>query len=379
MARTQREHAAERREKRGSAREQMRLVSASMDGKVDMVRKLLAAGVDPDGPDEARGMPLSFAAMNGHVAIAQALLDAGADPELRLADGHTPLFYAKKLSPEVYRLFKEHGARKTGEAAVRRAADAEEKAYLRQFDAFWKTPLEERRGPAPWVEQYQYFENLLVRAPVPAIKQALLSYEHPRLAPAAAAAAQAPDNTPFRTRQFRLTPLDVLQPDALRLTFARLRGHDWSQMRGGHRAAGARPFSNESLARYLSRELETRAVLYGYEDTSDVSYHQLYDRGRLIEGYGAPEKPVTTARRTGSDPAATAAADVAELFLREGILDPDVYWEAVESADADLLLLPRMPWGDEPGFRREEFAELDWLVVDRKTGERPAPTPSLSS
>jgi cytohesin len=96
----------------------MRLVSACMDGRRETVRKLLAAGVDPDGPEQLRGQPLSFAILNGHVEVVHALLDAGADPEALSVDGSTPLYTAKQCNPEIYRLLRARGARRTG-AAVR--------------------------------------------------------------------------------------------------------------------------------------------------------------------------------------------------------------------------------------------------------------------
>lgn len=252
------------RRKRGGARDRMRLCSACSNGKIEAVRKQLAGGVDADGPDELRGMPLVFATMGGHVEVVRLLLDAGADPEIATFEGDTPLFAAKRCNQEIYRLLRARGARKTGEADRARAEAEQRLSYERRLADFWATPVERRRGRPPWIHDHQYFEHLLVRAPVPEIRRALLAYEHTRPAPADAAHDQAADNSPVRTRQYRRTRLAVPQPAGLRLTFARPRGCDWTQVRGGHRLGGDRPFSNESLARYQSSALATKALIHGF-------------------------------------------------------------------------------------------------------------------
>jgi hypothetical protein len=325
----------------------MRLVSACLDGRLETVRKLLAAGVDPDGPEQLRGQPLSFAILNGHVEVVHALLDAGADPEALSVDGSTPLYTARQCNPEIYRLLRARGARRTG-AAVRARAEAERVRSDEQMLAdFWATPVERLRGEPPWMSQHKSFENLLVKAPVPKIKQAMLAYEHARPLPADTAHDSAPVNTPVRAAQFRPTGRAGPQPEGQRLTFARLRGHDWTQVRGGHNLGGRRAFSNESLARYLSRALRTKAFHYGYEHVSGECYHQLHDRGRRV------------AKLPGRD----------EVFRAEGIFDPDVYWVPDEhsvTADGGPILIPSMPWSHEEdprGFRREDFVEVDSVVV----------------
>lgn len=72
------------------------LVSAVERGDVEMVRVLLEGGADPD----LRGhgfTALGKAAMRGHARIARMLLAAGAQPDLKGADGNTPLFLAARF------------------------------------------------------------------------------------------------------------------------------------------------------------------------------------------------------------------------------------------------------------------------------------------
>ena len=243
-------------------------------------------------------------------------------------------------------------------------ADAEDEDE--QLAAFWATPMEQRRGIAPWVWWNKYFENLLVRAPVPEIKRALLAYEPLRPLPASAALEQAPDNTPVRTRQFRPTALAVPQPTGQRLTFARPRGHNWSQVRGGHRLGGKRAFSNEALVRYLSSALGTKAFLYGHESVSAITYYSLYGNGQEVWSANSEE-----------DEADEAAQ---EVIRREKIFDPDADWmldEDTVGEDDEPVLRLVMAWdgeeeedqdqgseGASQGYRPEEFVEVDTLTFE---------------
>ncbi|MFJ2029853.1 ankyrin repeat domain-containing protein [Streptosporangium sp. NPDC087985] len=72
------------------------LYRASTDGRVAIVRALLAAGADPNrssgGEDE--GLPLSGAAAWNHAEVVEALLAAGAEPSRRESGGWTALLWA---------------------------------------------------------------------------------------------------------------------------------------------------------------------------------------------------------------------------------------------------------------------------------------------
>ena len=77
------------------------LQRACFEGRADVVRQLLAAGADPESPDE-RGMPLLFYASGfmgwdtgreDYVGVVEALLAAGADATVANRYGNTPLHY----------------------------------------------------------------------------------------------------------------------------------------------------------------------------------------------------------------------------------------------------------------------------------------------
>ena len=57
------------------------LARASIDGKVDSVRKLLAAGVSPNELVEFGGTAIIHAAAAGHANVVETLLDGGAEIE----------------------------------------------------------------------------------------------------------------------------------------------------------------------------------------------------------------------------------------------------------------------------------------------------------
>ena len=68
------------------------LALAAYCGRLDMVRILLRAGVDPDWGGATT--PLEAAAVEGHVDVAAELIDAHADVNRPVADGFTPLITA---------------------------------------------------------------------------------------------------------------------------------------------------------------------------------------------------------------------------------------------------------------------------------------------
>ena len=64
------------------------LVSASEDGRVEVVRLLIAAGADPA---TWGNMPLGSASFNGHCEVVKLLLESGADVHAMddlVVDGH---------------------------------------------------------------------------------------------------------------------------------------------------------------------------------------------------------------------------------------------------------------------------------------------------
>ena len=89
------------------------LHDAVLDGDVERVEQLLAAGADPNRADDDGLTPLHFAAQSGSVEAAQLLLDAGAEPNAVNRHGNSSLFVAvfnSRGEGELIRLLRDRGA-----------------------------------------------------------------------------------------------------------------------------------------------------------------------------------------------------------------------------------------------------------------------------
>lgn len=87
------------------------LHDAAGKGDVEMVRELLAEGVDVNQLDTMVGTPLTKAAMAGEAEVVRVLIEAGADTDLQGGMiGLTPLQAAVNSSPEVTRILLDAGA-----------------------------------------------------------------------------------------------------------------------------------------------------------------------------------------------------------------------------------------------------------------------------
>jgi hypothetical protein len=83
---------------------------AVAEGKVEMVRSLLASGLDPNHANAEGITPIAEALFSRHVEILQILLESGAKADL-LVEGSTPLAWSIALDfPEAVRLLLQHGA-----------------------------------------------------------------------------------------------------------------------------------------------------------------------------------------------------------------------------------------------------------------------------
>jgi ankyrin repeat protein len=88
-----------------------KLRTASMDGYLIRVERLLLDGVDPQAADERGMTPLHWAAKNGHREVVAVLLDHGAPMDQIRQDGGTPLFLAAQEGRrDIVALFLEKGA-----------------------------------------------------------------------------------------------------------------------------------------------------------------------------------------------------------------------------------------------------------------------------
>lgn len=84
---------------------------AAVGGHAAVVRRLLAAGADPDVRDDSGRSPLSLAAVGGHLPVVEVLLGAGAETELRSDTGMTALMTAATHGhPGIVAALVRHGA-----------------------------------------------------------------------------------------------------------------------------------------------------------------------------------------------------------------------------------------------------------------------------
>ena len=71
------------------------LMSASEEGRLEVVRELLDADADVNVQNESGDTALVFASVGGHLEVVRALLAAGADANVQVKDGDTALTLAR--------------------------------------------------------------------------------------------------------------------------------------------------------------------------------------------------------------------------------------------------------------------------------------------
>ena len=72
----------------------MSLLDASKRGLLEVVRRRLREGADPNNADNTGYTPLYWAIDSGHVEVVRELLQKGADPNQAIDNGETPLHWA---------------------------------------------------------------------------------------------------------------------------------------------------------------------------------------------------------------------------------------------------------------------------------------------
>lgn len=80
---------------------------------VEVVRLLLASGVDVNAADPEKNTPLHYTVDRNHLPLTQLLIEAGADPNRKGRFGQTPLFGAIRrptVNWELVRYLLSHGA-----------------------------------------------------------------------------------------------------------------------------------------------------------------------------------------------------------------------------------------------------------------------------
>lgn len=80
---------------------------------VEVVRLLMAYGVDVNAADPEKNTPLHYTVDRNHLPLTQLLIEAGADPNRKGRFGHTPLIWAisrPTINWELVRYLVSHGA-----------------------------------------------------------------------------------------------------------------------------------------------------------------------------------------------------------------------------------------------------------------------------
>ena len=115
---------------------------AALDGDAEQVRRLLAAGKNPNLVDWAAGFtPLHFSAQGQHADVARALLAAGAEVDPVDHLGRTPLavalLHVRSGAGDVIKVLLDHGAYPDSPNAhgisPRQLAQSAERHHLRRF------------------------------------------------------------------------------------------------------------------------------------------------------------------------------------------------------------------------------------------------------
>lgn len=89
------------------------LVGAARSGDVDLVKRLLVEGADPNGTDRIGWTALFHAVNTGRTATAKTLLEAGADPDVPTAGGVTSRQVAQQKGfTEIEKLIAESDERR---------------------------------------------------------------------------------------------------------------------------------------------------------------------------------------------------------------------------------------------------------------------------
>lgn len=87
------------------------VLSASLEGKINLIEEAVEQGVDITGTDQSGRTPLMLASFNGHTDITKLLLENGADPEKTDNQGQAALsFAASGPYPQTVELLLENGA-----------------------------------------------------------------------------------------------------------------------------------------------------------------------------------------------------------------------------------------------------------------------------
>lgn len=87
------------------------VLSASLDGNIEVIEKALEQEVDVTEADQTGRTPLMLASFNGYTEIVQLLLEHGADPDNTDNQGQTALsFAASGAYPETVELLLNNGA-----------------------------------------------------------------------------------------------------------------------------------------------------------------------------------------------------------------------------------------------------------------------------
>ncbi|WP_460201825.1 ankyrin repeat domain-containing protein [Scytonema sp. NUACC21] len=234
---------------------QTALIQAVEQNHIDIVATLIKAGADVNLGETDGTTPLMRAAEKGHIGIARMLIHAGSHVNAHNKYGHTALFYAQQDNfSAIVQLLRKSGAKQ-----------------------YHNTPILQRLGIDSSNLNDRY---VLVQAPIDDVSRAL---------------SQIRNATIWCRDVFER---EVILTDVCFVVF-RFFGHHWTLIHeenmtlSYHIGNGKQEILEEQLqdmlkvedAQALSKLLQTKAIYYGCNCTTNNSRYELFDKGECLEEF----------------------------------------------------------------------------------------------
>ena len=90
----------------------LRLVEASKDGRLEVVKDAIASGADIETQTKDGSTPLNLASQKGYTEIVKLLLESNADVNIAHTSDSTPLYIASQNGhSQIIKLLEDYGAK----------------------------------------------------------------------------------------------------------------------------------------------------------------------------------------------------------------------------------------------------------------------------